>query len=51
MPVRNHRKIQLQAKAIKPSVLHQTTDKAGARWHHEEMCNFTTFKIEKEEEK
>lgn len=49
IPVRNHRKIQLQVKTMKPAVLRQTTDKADALWRHREMRNFKTFKLEREE--
>lgn len=36
---------------MKPAVLSQATDKAEALWHHREMGNFKTFKLEREEEK
>lgn len=36
---------------MKPAVLSQATDKAGALWHHREKGNFKTFKLEREEER
>ena len=36
---------------MKPAVLSQATDKAEALWHHREMGNFKTFKLEREGEK
>ena len=36
---------------MKPAVLSQATDKAEALWHHREMGNFKTFKLEREGKK
>lgn len=34
---------------MKPAILRQTTGEADALWHRWEICNFKTFKLEREE--